>query len=488
MEWNKIFTDNENKKKYIEYVKEWEEKIHSLLEFDPDRMTSVKASGDNSLSGMPYVAKDNIAVKEYHLTCGSKMLKDFISPYNATVIEKLNSAGAMAIGKCNMDEFGMGSSGDTSALAVTNNPWDFERVAGGSGAGAAVAAGIVPFALASDTGGSVRQAASFCGTYGLKPTYGSVSRYGLVAYASSFDVIGILSRELATVETVFDLIKGKDERDQTTIDSPADLSTSAGASSKVCAGTNVAPDLPSEEKSLSQKSVFGYLGGDIGLSEPVKQGYKDCINMLKAKGYELKEIAIPSLEYVTPAYYTIAAAEASANLAKYNGIRYGHRSKDANSPLSLMEKTRQEGFGDEVKMRILLGTYVLRAGLKDKYYIKAQKIRTKIINDLSSLFQSIDLLIMPVFPITAFKHGNEEPSQHQQKIADRFTAMANLAGIPALSFPTGIYDNLPVGLQFLAPFCGEKLLFQAAEIIAKEIPVPKVSGFKTVEEICAAGK
>lgn len=463
MTWNNILKSSENKKKYIEYVKAWEKKIHAFIEFNTEKSSLPKADTGSPICGMPYAAKDNIAIKDFHITCGSKMLENLVSPYNATVIEKLNSAGAVPIGKSNMDEFGMGSSTDNSAFGPTNNPWDFERVAGGSsgGSAAAVAAGLVPFALGSDTGGSVRQPASFCGIYGLKPTYGVVSRYGLAAYASSLDVVGILSREISMVETIFNLVKGKDERDQTSVDYPA------------------------EKKPFPQKPVFGYLGGDLGLSPAVEKGYKNCINMLKAKGYEVKEISIPALSSVIPAYYIIATAEASTNLAGYNGIRYGYRSKNADSQLSLVEKTRSEAFGEEVKLRILIGTYVLRSGFQDRYYIKAQKIRTKIINDFNLLFKSMDLLIMPAFPVAAFKHGNAELTQYQQKVADKFSATANLAGIPALAFPAGVYDNLPVGLQFFAPHYGEDFLFKAAEIIAKEIPVPEAPGFKTVKQICS---
>ena len=465
MEWNKVLADNESKKKYIEYVREWENKIHSFLEFDPDRKGLGKTEKENPLSEMPYAAKDNIAVKGYHLSCGSKILKDFIAPHNATIIEKLDSIAAIPIAKANMDEFGMGASTENS-LAVTNNPWDLDRVPGGSsgGSAAAVAAGLVPFALGTDSGGSVRQPASFCGIYGLKPTYGVVSRYGLVAYASSLDVPGFLSKDLAIIETLFDLCKGKDERDQITI------------------------EYSLEEKIQSGKMAFGYLGGDLGLSEPVKKAYKNCIDLLKDKGYELKEITIPALEYAIPTYYTIGTAEASANLAKFNGIRYGYRSKDADSHVAVMKKSRNEGFGEEVKLRILLGTYVLRSGFQDKYYIKAQKIRTKIINEFNAVFKNIDIILLPVFPTTAFKHGNAELTPYQQKMAEKFTVAANLAGIPALSFPAGVYDNLPVGFQFFAPHCKEKLLFRAAEIIAKEIPVPKVPGFKTIDEICTASR
>ena len=467
MMWNKVLKDTDNKRKYIEYVDGWERKIHAFLQFNPERAAvdsgaAEKTDINNPFHGMPYAVKDNIAVKDYKLTCGSKILENFVSPYDADVIEKLNLAGAVPVAKCNMDEFGMGSSTDNSALAVTNNPWDTERVAGGSsgGAAAAAAAGLVPFALGSDTGGSVRQPASFCGVYGLKPTYGSVSRYGLVAYASSLDVIGVLSRELITVEKVFDRIKGIDDKDQTTI------------------------DYPESAEPVPEKPVFGYLGGDLGLSPSVDTAYKKCIDMLSKTGYSIREVSIPALDYVIPAYYTIATAEASANLARFNGVRYGYRSKGAETPLDLMKKTRHEGFGDEVKLRILLGTYVLRSGFQDRYYIRAQKIRTKIINDFSVLFGSMDLLLLPSFPTPAFRHGNADLTQYQQKVADKFTATANLAGIPALSFPAGLYDGLPVGLQLFAPHCREKMLFKGAEIIGREIPVPQLPGLKTIEEIC----
>ncbi|MDX9800744.1 MAG: amidase family protein, partial [Spirochaetia bacterium] len=398
MMWKNVLNNPEKKKKYIDYVNEWENKIHAFLEFDPDRRSSDNLSGNGLFAGVPYAVKDNIAVRDFHLTCGSKILKDFVSPYDADVIEKLNLNGAVPVAKCNMDEFGMGSSTDNSALAVTNNPWNTERVSGGSsgGAAAAVASGLVPFAFGSDTGGSVRQPASFCGVYGLKPTYGAVSRHGLVAYASSLDVVGILSRDLSMLSEIFDLIKGQDEKDQTSIEMP--------------------PDPPSDlSMDDAVKPVFGYLGGDLGLDKSVAAGYKNCINMLIKQGYTVKEVSIPALEYVVPAYYTIATAEASANLARFDGVTYGYRSKGAQTPLELMKKTRSEGFGDEVKLRILLGTYVLRAGFQDWYYVKAQTLRTKIINDLASIFKTLELLILPAFPTPAFKHGETELTQYQQK-------------------------------------------------------------------------
>lgn len=467
--WNKVLKDTEKKEKYIEYVKTQDKQIGSFLEFSPadrgEHSTDASASGAKTvgLSGIPYGVKDNIAVKGFHLTCGSKILENFISPYNATAVERLSAAGAVPVGKCNMDEFGMGSSTDNSALGVTNNPWDLERVAGGSsgGSAAAVAAGFVPFALGSDTGGSVRQPASFCGVYGLKPTYGAVSRYGLVSYASSLDVIGLFSKDISLMETVFDTIKGFDGKDQTSIDYPSQ----------------------EEEVAIPEKPSFAYLGGDLGLSPEVEEAYKNCIAFLKGKGFDVKEATIPVLDYVIPAYYTIATGEASANLSRYNGIRYGYRSEGTDNYLDLMKKTRHEGFGDEVKLRILLGTYVLRSGFQDRYYIKAQKIRTKIINDLNALFKSSDLLLLPTFPTPPFRHGNEDLSQHQQKVADKFTVTANLAGIPALNFPAGVYKELPVGLQLFAPHCRERLLFRAAEIMADGIGVPDLPGFKNIENI-----
>ena len=462
MSWNKVCASRENAEKYINYIKEWEDRIHSLLEYRVDTDISAGNKGSGMLSGMPFAVKDNIAVKDFKLSCGSKILENLTSPYDATAVEKLKNKGCIPAGKTNMDEFGMGSSTDNSALAVTNNPWDLERVTGGSsgGSAAAVAAGLVPFALGSDTGGSVRQPASFCGVYGLKPTYGAVSRYGLVAYASSLDVVGILSRKLDIIEEVFRTVRGMDIKDQTSIKYE-----------------------DSDELQLPEKPVFSILKNLKGLSEEVNEAYQNAVSVLKGKGYEVKEIELPVLDYVVPAYYTIATAEASANLARYNGVRYGYRSSKGETPSDLMRFTRDEGFGDEVKLRILLGTYVLRAGFQDRYYVKAQKIRTKIMNELDEVFKSSDLIMLPAFPVPAFRHGDESMSQYQQKVADKFTATANLAGIPALTFPAGNYNSLPVGLQFFAPRYGEKMLLDAAKLLEQDFPVQNPPEYKPVEEI-----
>ena len=461
MLWNETLKTEENRQKYSRFATEKDKDINSFLEFDAKRKSDT-TDGKGELAGMPYGVKDNIAVKDFKLTCASRILENFVSPYNATAVEKLEKAGCVPVGKTNMDEFGMGSSTDCSAFCNTNNPWNKECVPGGSsgGSAAAVAAGLVPFALGSDTGGSVRQPAAFCGVYGLKPTYGSVSRFGLVAYASSLDVIGVLSRDLDLTEKVFNIIKGQDEKDQTSIEYP---------------------DTPA--KPVNGKLSFTYLGGDLGLTPEIEKGYKALIQAIKDKGFEAKEVEIPSLEYVIPVYYTIATAEASANLARFNGVRYGYRSTKGETPLELMQKSRNEGFGDEVKLRILLGTYVLRSGFQDQYYGKAQKIRTKIINDFKNIFSSSDILVMPAFPSQAFRHGSADLTPYQQKVADKFTVTANLTGLPALSIPVSVEKGLPVGMQLFANYCSENLLFDAARELADVFPVSNPPEFVPVEEI-----
>ncbi len=441
--WTDIFSNRETKEKYKSFVNKRDKQISSLLEFDPDRTSGDSASG-GILKGIPFVVKDNIAVKSFRLTCGSRILENFISPYTATGVERLQKEGAVVIGKANLDEFGMGSSNENSAFGETANPWDLSRVPGGSsgGSAAAVAAGIAPFALGSDTGGSVRQPASFCGVYGLKPSYGLVSRYGLTAYASSLEVIGVVSADIPLLRKVFDTMKGRDPMDQTSMD-----------------------PLPLKKKAGSMK--IGILKGKLELREEVRKSYLQTIEELKNAGHEVIDIELTTMKYVVPAYYTIAAAEASANLARYNGIKYGYRSPGSENHEHLVKTSRHEGFGDEVKLRILLGTYVLRSGFQDQYYLRAQKIRTAIKNDFDRAFSTVDIIMMPVFPTTAFKRGDGGLDQFQQKLADRFTCSANLAGIPALAFPVGMENGLPVGMQFVAPYSGEELLFKAAEDYAK---------------------
>ncbi|MBN2344303.1 MAG: Asp-tRNA(Asn)/Glu-tRNA(Gln) amidotransferase subunit GatA [Deltaproteobacteria bacterium] len=441
--WKGVLSDDRTKENYKQYVTGWEEKIHSLLEFDIDRNAESAAAGP--LAGVPFAVKDNIAVKNFNLTCGSKILETLNSPYTATAVERLQAAGARVVGKTNLDEFGMGSSTDNSALAQTNNPWNLNAVAGGSsgGSAAAVAAGLVPFALGSDTGGSVRQPASFCGCLGLKPTYGSVSRFGLVAYASSLEVIGVLAKEVDVMEAVYDIIAGRDEKDQSSVARP-----------------EVAPH--------TEIKKVGVLRQIAELSPAIEAAYQAAIEQVKSLGLEVVEIDIPALDYVVPAYYTIATAEASANLARYTGIRYGHRTADDSSMEQMVAASRNEGFGDEVKLRILLGTYVLRSGFQDQYYIRAQKIRTAIRNGFDEAFQAVDVMLTPVFPTQSFLRGEGELTPFQQKLADKFTAAANLAGIPALTYPTGVAGGLPTAMQLLAPDFAEHRMFELVRRLTDE--------------------
>lgn len=445
--WRQFFSD---RKRYETYVKDWEKKIGSFLHFRVGKGTEAQSP----VSGLPFGIKDNIALDNYPLTCGSKMLQGLLAPYTATAVQKLLDSGAIPVGKCNLDEFGMGSSTDNSALGTTNNPWDTDRVAGGSsgGSAAAVAAGLVPFALGTDTGGSVRQPAHFCGVYGLKPTYGSVSRYGLTAYASSLEVIGVLARTSTLTKEVFDIIKGKDEMDQTSL----------------------------EYRPLPKKDIksIGVLTGLGELAPEVQSSYDKAIQQYKDWGYEIIELDLSTLEYVVPAYYTIAMAEASANLARYTGIRYGLRPVYAENPEELVEKSRTEGFGDEVKLRVMLGTYVLRSGFQDQYYHKAQKVRTLIRQELDKAFEKADVILSPVFPTPAFKRGEGTLTGFQQKVADKFTCTANLAGIPALTVPAHLENGLPVGFQLMAPAFGEERLFDLAAQWEAQYPTPEAPGYQ----------
>ena len=438
------------KEAYLAYARPWEKKIGSFLSFRPEASPADTVSGP--LAGLPFGVKDNIAVEGFPLTCGSKMLADVVSPYDATVVARIKAAGAFVIGKTNLDEFGMGSSTDNSALGRTNNPWDTTRVAGGSsgGSAAAAAAGLVPFALGTDTGGSVRQPAGFCGVYGFKPTYGLMSRYGLTAYASSLETPGILSPYLDLVQTVFEASLGRDAHDQTSVD----------------------PE-PQAPRSLKSVAVLADLAD---LDPGVRAVYDQTMKVLKDLGFVLVPVTLPTLDYVVPAYYTIATAEASANLARFNGIRYGHRPVYAENHEHLVRQARTAGFGDEVKTRIMVGTYVLRSGFQDQYYTKAQKIRTLIRQDLQNVFDQADLLLSPTFPVPAFVHGDKTMNEFQQKLADKFTVTANLAGVPALSFPAGLAGGLPVGMQFTAPAFGESRLFEAAAAVATRVPVVPCPG------------
>lgn len=473
---------------YEQYFKEWEDKTGAFIEFAPDKAV-LRADAASPLSGLPFAVKDNIAVKGFSLSCGSKLLAELKAPYTATAVRKLEESGAAVIGKTNLDEFGMGSSTDNSGIKRTNNPWDAGRVPGGSsgGSAAAVAAGLVPFALGSDTGGSIRQPASFCGVVGLKPTWGAVSRYGLVAYASSLDTVGVLAGSVAMTREVFNRIKGADPLDQTSRNAPpgsAPPERVIGVLSPAAIAHAIADDFPDE---VAKAAV---------LEREVEDAFDLAKENLKKLGYELVEVEITSLKYGVPAYYTIATAEASANLARFDGIRYGKRPDWAENPDELVDKSRDSGFGSEVKLRILLGTFVLRSGFQDRYYLRAQRIRAGIRRSFEKYLGPFDnagngaagngagcgascaAILMPVFPTRAFGRGGMGLSPFAQKAADLYTCCANLAGLPALAFPVSAEGGLPVGVQLLGRPFGEETLFSIAERYEAAHPFPHPPGFK----------
>ncbi len=440
-------------------------KVGAFLQLAPelgaDAVSTVAPAGP--LAGVPFAVKDNIAVRGFQLSCGSKLLEGFVSPYSATAVERLAAAGALPVGKTNCDEFGMGSSTENSAYRKTVNPWDASRVPGGSsgGSAAAVAAGIVPFALGSDTGGSVRQPASFCGVYGLKPTWGAVSRYGLVAYASSLDVVGVVAKTVAFTRAAFAAMRGEDPRDHSSL-----------------AGRPV----PAPRSGRGLRIGIPREASGPGLHPDVASALGTAAGRLRSLGHEVVEVTLPTLEHVVAAYYVIATAEASANLARFDGVRYGRRAADAINPEQLVVASRSEGFGDEVKLRILLGTYVLRSGFQDQYYLQALKVRTLIRRDFERCFgeggaAGADLLLMPAYPVPPFAPGSADADPFAQKLADVFTCSANLAGLPALAFPAGVEHGLPIGMQLVAPAFGEDLLLDTAAAMEKVFPSPDPPGF-----------
>ncbi|HEY8347948.1 MAG TPA: Asp-tRNA(Asn)/Glu-tRNA(Gln) amidotransferase subunit GatA [Symbiobacteriaceae bacterium] len=408
-----------------------------------------KSGGDNlgPLAGVPVAVKDNICTQGIRTTCASRILEHYIPPYDATVVERLRAAGAIIIGKTNMDEFAMGSSGENSAFRPTRNPWDLTKVPGGSSSGsaAAVASEQVPVALGSDTGGSIRQPAAFCGVVGLKPTYGFVSRYGLVAYASSLDQIGPLARSVEDCALLFEVIAGPDRRDATN------------------AGRHPQPVRFGGEPSLKgvrlgvPREYFG-----AGIHPGVKARVEEAIRHLEELGAEVEECSLPHTEYALSAYYVISPAEASANLARFDGVRYGYRTPQASTLLEMYEKTRQEGFGPEVKRRIMIGTYALSSGYYDAYYKKAQQVRTLVIRDFEAALSKYDALVTPTAPVPAWGLGEKLDDPLAMYMADVCTIPANLAGLPAISVPCGMVDGLPVGMQLIGKHFDDTKLLQYA--------------------------
>lgn len=400
---------------------------------------------DIPFCGVPVIVKDNICTKHWKTTCASRMLSNYLPPFDATVIKRLKQAGMVVVGKSNMDEFGMGNSTETSIFGVTTNPWDDSRVAGGSSGGstAAVAAGLTPVALGSDTGGSIRQPCSCCGVTGLKPTYGRVSRYGLVAFASSLEQIGPIGRDARDCAALFDIISGPDARDST---------TSKKQNSAIAFRAKRSFD--SAFKGLK----IGLIQECLKVEEPVYKTLMNTMKLLESIGAKCDIVSLPTFSYAVPAYYIISSAEASANLARFDGIRYGYRSEQPKNLEELYRRTRSEGFGSEVKRRILLGTFVLSAGYYDNYYLKAVHARRRIAADFQNTFSRFDLLLAPVFSRTAKKIGQQEPLKNY--LDDFYTVAVNLAGLPAVSFPAGFDDDgLPIGLQLIGNvFEDEKLL------------------------------
>jgi len=434
-------------------------KIRAFLSFDPVDMRAQADAADADLArgitherrpllGVPIAIKDVIAVKGQPLNCGSKILDKFVSPYDATVIEKLRTAGAVVFGRLNMDEFAMGSSTENSAFQITRNPWDFSRTPGGSsgGSAAAVAADECVAALGSDTGGSIRQPAAMCGCVGLKPSYGRVSRYGLVAFASSLDQIGCFGKDVQDAATVLEAISGTDPRDSTSVPYPVPQYRSS---------------LTGDIKGLKLGLAKEYLLG--GLDKEVKQAVDAAVSQLESLGAEIVEISLPHTDYAIATYYIIATAEASANLARFDGIRYGLR-VDAEDPITLYGRTRGSGFGPEVKRRIILGTFVLSSGYHDAYYLRAQKVRTLIRNDFLKAFEQVDAVITPTSPTAAFKVGEKMEDPLQMYLTDIFTISANLAGICGISVPCGFTQSpkLPIGLQLLGKPFGEETILRIA--------------------------
>lgn len=412
------------------------------------------AAGESvgQLAGVPVAVKDNMCTTFGATTCASKILENFHAPYNAAVVEKLLAADAVIVGKTNLDEFAMGSSTENSSLKQTVNPWDTTRVPGGSsgGSSAAVVGRLCMAALGSDTGGSIRQPAGFCGIVGLKPTYGRVSRFGLVAFGSSLDQIGPLALNVEDCALMLNVIAGHDPNDSTSVDEK---------NAPLCDYLeNI--DKPVENLKIGIVPQFA-----AGADKQIQNAINNAVELYKKLGAQIIEIDLPHFEYAIAAYYMVATAEASSNLARYDGVHYGHRTKNPNDYIEVYSKSREEGFGKEVKRRIMLGTYALSSGYYDAYYLKALKVRNLIRTDFTNAFEKVDSIITPVTPTTAFKIGEKVDDPLQMYLADMYTISANLAGIPGISLPCGFDDNnLPIGMQILAPAFEEQKLLRIAKM------------------------
>lgn len=437
-------------------IQQVESKVKAFLTLDEEQARAKAKQLDEALGsdeskqllyGMPIGIKDNIVTKALRTTCASKILENFDPIYNATVMEKLHNAHTITIGKLNMDEFAMGSSTENSGFQKTYNPWNLNTVPGGSsgGSAAAVAAGEVPFSLGSDTGGSIRQPAAFCGVVGLKPTYGRVSRFGLVAFASSLDQIGPITRNVEDNAYLLQAISGVDPHD----------STSANV-----AVPNFVEGLTGDIKGLRIAVPKEYIGE--GVNEEVRKSVLDALKVLEGLGATWEEVSLPHSKYATAAYYLLSSSEASSNLARFDGVRYGYRSPNAENLIDLYKKTRSEGFGEEVKRRIMLGTFALSSGYYDAYYKKAQQVRTLIKKDFEDVFEKYDVIIGPTTPTPAFKIGEKIDDPLTMYANDLLTIPVNLAGVPGISVPCGFTDGLPLGLQIIGKHFDEATVYRVA--------------------------
>jgi len=436
----KEFSVKEVFESYLKRAKDKNKELNSFISFN-ENIKDLPEQG--SLLGVPFSVKDSILVKGMPCTCASKMLENYQAVYNATCIERLKRQGALILGKTNLDEFSMGSSSEHSIFGRVKNPHDLERVAGGTSGGSAVSvfSDQSVFSLGADTGGSIRQPASFCGVVGLKPTYGAVSRYGLVAHASSLDQIGPLCKNVDDAEIVFDIIKGRDEKDSTSIDLKEET-------------------FPLTETKVGvPKEYFSE-----GLEKGVKEVIEKVLKKAEEQGVKIQEVSLPHSKYALPCYYIISTSEASANLARFDGIRYGLSIKGKDLWDGYF-KTKGEGFGDEVKRRIMLGSFCLSSGYYDAYYLKAQKVRTLIKDDFEEVFKKVDFIFGPVSPFPAFKAGERLDDPLKMYLADIYTVSLNLAGLPGISVPVGKTNNLPVGLQIISSPFSEKRIFKAAKLI-----------------------
>ncbi len=457
----------QNIEKTLDNAEKLNGELNSFLsierEYATNRAVEVENSAENSLKGFAIAVKDNICTKNLQTTCGSRILHNYKAQYDATAVSKLNEAGAIIVGKTNMDEFAMGSSNESSAFGAVKNPWDLERVPGGSSGGSAVAvaSGVVRASLGSETGGSVRQPASLCGIVGLKPTYGRISRFGLVAFASSLDNIGIFGATCKDTAQILGAIAGRDKNDSTTAD---------------VAVPNYVSTLDNDIKGRKigvPRALFGE-----GLDDEVRNAVENSIENYRKLGAEIVDVELPHAKYGIAVYYIIATAEASSNLARFDGVRYGFRAEGSHSLREMYRKTREEGFGEEVKRRIMLGTYVLSSGYYDAYYSKAQKVRALVKRDYQTAFEKCDAILTPTSPSVAFKVGEKSDDPLAMYLSDIYTVSANLAGTPGISVPAGLSsEGLPIGLQLVGNFWSEDVLLNLGNVYEKEFPLgakPKI--------------